>query len=147
MKDTQSGKWEDSITLFDYGFDYYDTIDIGSLYTGNELTTIVDEANLATTGDELIMTVEASDPVYLTELTARITDIKDAPSDYFTEEINFTTDTLKAPIVAGQQVGTVTYTYTYSHNTSQYLGYKAAEGDVQYFSYTAPLIAKNNIEA
>lgn len=146
LKDTSNGKWDNTRVMFDYGFDFFDTIDIATLYENVELTAVVQGANIAI-GDTLTMTVGEGESAYLTESTDKATEIKADPSSFFIEQIDYFNGQLVAPVTLGQQVGTVTYSYSYSHNSDEYLGYKAAEGDVQYFTFTAPLIAANDIAA
>ena len=145
MKDGKDEKWTNSITMFDYSIDFYDTIKLSDLFTEKTLTEIVENADMNTTGNQLQITIGQGEEVYLTETTEMITDILSNKDIFFTEEATYTTGVLTAPINEGDQVGTITYKYKYSHNTDDYLGYKAQEGEVQYFIYTAPLYAANTI--
>jgi len=100
-----------------------------------------------TTGNQLNITIGQGEEVFLTESVSMIEEIINAPNVYFTETVTYNTDVLTAPINMGDEIGTVTYKYNYSHNTDDYLAYKADEGDIQYFEYTAPLYAAGKIYA
>ena len=147
MKDGTDEKWTNSVTLFNYAFDFYDTIKLSELFADETLTAEVEGADMNTTGSQLTITLGQGEEVYLTEPTQTITDILADKEKYFTQSIQYNVEVLTAPISEGDEVGTVTYKYIYSHNSADYLGYKAAEGDVQYFEYTAPLYAANSIDA
>lgn len=148
LKNEKNDMWINSVTLFDYAFDFYGTIDIYSLFIDNQITATVENADMETTGNQLTLSlgeVAQEDRKYITEQQDIIDKILANTQDYFTETITYTNGTLSAPIQAGEQVGTVTYKYNYSHNADDYLGYMAAEGDVQYFEITIPLVANNAI--
>ncbi|MBN2879260.1 MAG: D-alanyl-D-alanine carboxypeptidase [Clostridia bacterium] len=147
MKDEADGKWLNSKTLFDYAFDFYQTIELSELFMDKEITATVANADMNTTGNQLTMMVGEGEKVYLTELKDLAESILADKDAYFSESIQYNAAELTAPINAGDEVGTVTYKYIYSHNSDDYLGYKAQEGEVQYFEYTAPLYAKNTINA
>lgn len=147
MKDETEGKWTNTVTLFNYAFDFYDTIKLSELFTEKEYTATVENADMNTTGNQLNISIGQGEEVYLTETKPMTADILANTDIFFTESIVYTAGTLTAPINAGDEVGTVTYKYNYSHNTDDYLGYKAGEGDVKYFEYTAPLYAANSISA
>jgi len=144
--DDKVDKWNYSTVLFNYTFDFYDTIQLSTLFTDKQLTETVANANMNTTGDRLTMTLGEGEEVYLTEPTQTIEEILKDPDIYFTETIAYTNGTLAAPIAAGDQVGTITYKYIYSHNSDDYLGYKASDDAVMYFEYTAPIYATNAID-
>ena len=147
MKDGSEEKWTNSITLFNYAFDFYDTIELSELFADETFTVNVEEADMYTTGDQLTIALGQGEKVYLTEPTQAIEDILADKDIYFTQTIAYNAETLTAPINEGDELGTITYKYIYSHNSDDYLGYKAAEGDIQYFEYTAPLYAANSIDA
>ncbi len=147
MDDKQDNKWPDSITLFDYALDFYDTIKLSELFADKQFTAEVEGANMNTTGNQLNITIGQGEEVFLTESVSMIEEIINAPNVYFTETVTYNTDVLTAPINMGDEIGTVTYKYNYSHNTDDYLAYKADEGDIQYFEYTAPLYAAGKIYA
>ena len=117
------------------------------MFTDNQITATVENANMNTTGNQLIMSVGQGEEVYLTESAQMIESILADTDIYFTENPEYNTEELTAPINEGDEIGTVTYKYVYSHNSDDYLGYKSGEGDVQYFEYTAPLYAANSIDA
>ena len=132
--------------MFDYAIDFYDTLKLSELFADKEFTATVENADMNTTGNQLDISIGQGEEVYLTEPNHIIEAILADKDVYFTESITYNTGTLTAPINAGDEIGTVTYKYNYSHNTDDYLGYKADEGDVQYFEYTAPIYAVNSID-
>jgi len=145
MKDTKDGKWTNSTTLFDYAIDFYETIKLSELFADKEFTATVENADMNTTGNQLNISIGQGEEVYLTEPNHTIESILADKEVYFTEDFKYNSDVLTAPISAGDQIGTVTYKYNYSHNTDDYLGYKTGGQDVKYFEYTAPLYAVNSI--
>ncbi|MEX1376721.1 MAG: D-alanyl-D-alanine carboxypeptidase family protein [Eubacteriales bacterium] len=147
MKDEKDDKWRNSITLFDYSIDFYDTIKLSDLFANNKYTTTVENADMNTTGNQLSVYIGQGEEVYLTEPKDKIESILQDKEGFFNEVIAYNTEKLTAPINEGDEVGTVTYKYIYSHNSEDYLGYKASEGEIQYFEYTAPLYAENSIAA
>lgn len=144
--DDREDKWNYSTLLFNYAFDFYDTIQLSTLFTDDQLTEVVANANMNTTGERLTMTVGEGEEVYLTEPTQTIEDILKDPGLYFEQTINYDNGVLTAPISQGDQVGTITYKYIYSHNSEDYLGYKASSDSIMYFEYIAPLYAANSID-
>lgn len=144
--DEKADKWNYATIMFNYAFDFYDTIQLSTLFSDKQLTEVVANANMTTTGDRLSMTLGQGEEVYLTEFAQTIDEIAKDPDIYFTETITYTNGSLTAPIAEGDQVGTITYKYKYSHNSTDYLGYKASEDSVMYFEYTAPLYAVNSID-
>lgn len=144
--DEREDKWNYSTIMFNYAFDFYDTIELSTLFADNQLTEVVANANIDTTGDRLNMTLGQGEAVYLTEFAQTIEEIVNDTDTYFTQDITYTNGALTAPITQGDEVGIVTYKYKYSHNSEDYLGYKAGDDAVMYFEYTAPLYAANSID-
>lgn len=100
---TPYGKWRDTITMFMYAFDFYDTINL-SKYLTSDLTISAHVANAASSvnNENLEMLLVPQKNNYLTDTNGVIQAIKDNP-DSFTrvDEI----DNLVAPIDKDEEVG------------------------------------------
>jgi D-alanyl-D-alanine carboxypeptidase len=102
-------RFVDSITMFEYGFDFYDTLDVESLLA--DQTIVIPIANAAEEdagkGElELLMVPEG--PSYITDKKNAITELREHP-DRFVKSVEFVPN-LAAPIKEGDEVGTVTFT-------------------------------------
>lgn len=100
---TPHGKWRDTITMFMYGFDFYDTINLSKYLTSDlTITAHVENAASSVNNENLEMLLVPQKNNYLTDTTSVIQAIKDNP-DSFTrvDEIN----TLIAPIKKDEEVG------------------------------------------
>jgi D-alanyl-D-alanine carboxypeptidase len=103
LYDTQKGKWTDTITMFMYAFDFYDTLNL-SKYLARDLTITAHVENAASSinNENLEMFLIPQKNNYITDTTEQIQLIKDNP-DSFTrvDEIK----TLVAPIKKDEEVG------------------------------------------
>ena len=69
LKDGDYDRWVNSITLFEYAFKYYDTIDLAVEFSEREFTADVENAASSTSGSQLVMQIAPKAKVYLTERT------------------------------------------------------------------------------
>ena len=115
LNDSANGKWVNSITMFEYGFMYYDTIDLAAEFSDREFTLDVENAASTATGSKLILQLAPVEKVYLTEKTDMADQIRADIDSYFTVDIQYYQDPLTAPIKKGDEVGIITYTYIYDH--------------------------------
>ncbi len=108
LYDTQIGKWTDSITMFMYAFEFYDTLDVGDFLTADvSIFEHVENAADETVEDNLEMYVVPDGKAYITDKTAIIQSIKNQP-ERFTKVENYTRE-LIAPIEKDEEIGTIEY--------------------------------------
>lgn len=101
-------KWEDTITMFLYAFDLYDTIDlVQMLATDKTIPAHVENAKSEEYANIELLVTPREEGAYLTDVTTAIENIKNAP-DRFTMQQNIN-GALTAPIEKGQVVGTVDF--------------------------------------
>lgn len=110
LNDTKNGKWTSSITMFEYGFEFWDTIDLSKMLGTKEIFEKVEKAASSTDGNELRMQMIPESKTYLTFPEAQIEEIRNNP-DQFEERITYKTTPLVAPIERGDIVGKVEYFY------------------------------------
>ena len=128
--ETKTARFYDSITMFKYAFDFYDTIELTRLLTeGLKIKTHVDNAINGGELYNLEMNVVPGGEVYMTDTMEKIALIKEHP-ETFTRVENYNAG-LTAPIAQGQEVGTVDF----------YLG------DGQDPVLTCALVAAKDVEA
>lgn len=148
LKDTANGKWVNSITMFEYGFKYYDTIDLAAEFSEREFTMDVENAASTTTGSKLTLQLAPVEKVYLTEKTDLADQVRADIDSYFTVDIQYYNDPLVAPIKKGDEVGIITFTYIYDHYYSDYLDQPEGENNgIKKIVYQAYLIAANSVDA
>lgn len=148
LKDTANGKWVNSVTMFEYGFKYYDTIDLAAVFSEREIVVDVENAASTTDGSQLILQFAPVEKVYLTESIDMVAEIRANIDEYFTVDIQYYQDPLIAPIEKGQEVGIITFTYIYDHYYSDYLQEPLEENSgIKKIVYQAYLIAANNVDA
>lgn len=148
LNDTTSGKWVNSITMFEYGFLHYDTIDLAAVFSEREIVLDVENAASTTEGSQLILQLAPVEKVYLTENIDMAAEIREDIDEYFIVDIQYYDDPLVAPIVKGQEVGIITFTYIYDHYYSDYLEVPEGENNgIKQIVYQAYLIAANNVDA
>ncbi len=148
LKDGDSGRWSNSITMFEYGFEFYDTIDLASEFSDREFSTDVENAASSTSGSQLILQLAPKEKVYLTEKKDLTELILEDIDKYFTVEIEYYDDALIAPVEKGTEVGIVTFTYNNNHYTRDYLHTPNFEDTgIREVKYQALLIAANTVEA
>ncbi len=110
LRDEKLGKWTDSITMFEYGFQFYDTVDLTDALTSLELSADVPGSDKE--GAEsvaLSLEVVPDGSLTLTDTKEIIADIKADPS--LIEHTLTLKDGLTAPIEKGTDVGTITFAY------------------------------------
>ncbi|MDD3243953.1 MAG: D-alanyl-D-alanine carboxypeptidase [Eubacteriales bacterium] len=110
LSDSTTGKWVSCTTMFEYGFQFYDTVDLGALLSDQEITVDIPNAALndETDGALSVLSV-AQKSAYITDTKDAIAAVKGNPSA-FRQEIT-PAEGLSAPIEKDQAVGTVTYYY------------------------------------
>jgi len=101
----------DSITMFEYGFKFYDTVELVHLLSNETFNIDIKNApNNSTDINKLSLSIDAATAsTYLTDRVDVIADIKKNPSSMIKSEVTITKDT--APIKRNEVVGTVTFTY------------------------------------
>lgn len=106
----QDDKWTDSITMFEYGFNFYDTIDLVQLLASNPITTDVKNAAASDQdqGKLQLSLVPKTPNAFITDTKDVINQLKSDPSQ-FVPTLNITKDS--APIKKNETVGTVTFSY------------------------------------
>jgi len=108
LKGTPNGRFLDSITMFMYAFEFYDTINLGELLA-REFTvkTHVENATNSDEYDNLKLNVVPKGEAYMTDEKQKIEMIKSHP-ELFTHTETYSA-ALTAPIAIGQEVGTVNF--------------------------------------
>ncbi|MCK5128897.1 MAG: D-alanyl-D-alanine carboxypeptidase [Clostridiales bacterium] len=102
------GKWSDTITMFMYAFDFYDTINLAKHLTKDVLiTTHVENAAASLDYENLEMYLVPDQQNYITDTTGMIQSIIDSP-DRITRVERIDTP-LVAPISKGDEVGKVDF--------------------------------------
>lgn len=148
LKDTTNGKWVNSITMFEYGFLYYDTIDLAAVFSEREIVVDVENAASTTSGSQLTLQLAPVEKVYLTEKIDLTAEVRADIDSYFTVDIQYYDDALVAPVKKGQEVGVITFTYIYDHYYKDYLEVPEGENNgIKTIVYQAYLIAANNVDA
>lgn len=101
--------WTDSVTMFEYGFQYYDTVDLKKLLTDRTYPMAVKGAESADPGNgSLDLILKPQGQAFITDSRDVIQKLKGDPSQ-LQQVAAITKDT--APIASGETVGTVTYYY------------------------------------
>jgi D-alanyl-D-alanine carboxypeptidase len=107
--DRNPNLWTDAVTLFEYGFNYYDTLDVSSLLSSQQLSTdIKNAAGSDPDQGKLSLTLKAQSQEFMTDRKDVISGLKGDPSQ-FHQQVTVTEDT--APIKKDDKVGTVTFSY------------------------------------
>jgi serine-type D-Ala-D-Ala carboxypeptidase (penicillin-binding protein 5/6) len=103
--------WVDSITMFEYGFKYYNTVDLLQLLGNESFSLNVKNANSSDPGQGKISLLlkPRSAKAYITDREDLITNLKADPDSIVKSEVTYTKET--APIKRNEVVGTVTYSY------------------------------------
>lgn len=109
LHDTQLGKWKNSITMFEYGFKYYDTIDFSKLFGSDEIFANVENAASSTGNNDLRMLLVPDKKTYMTDTQAVIDSIRQDTSVF--EQVITYDAPLVAPIKKDAIVGKVEYLY------------------------------------
>lgn len=110
LHDGTTDKWVSSITMFEYGFAFFDTLDLGALLTQQPITIQVENAAEDDEGNGALSLLSVADKTsYLTDTKETTASLRSDPSQ-FRQELSLS-DGLAAPIEKDQQVGTVTYYY------------------------------------
>lgn len=100
--------WVDAVTMFEYGFQNYTTIDLDNLLSSQPLSAdIKGAAGSDPDQGKLSLTLKPQTQEYMTDRTDTIKDLQD-PSK-FQQQVTITKDT--APIEQNEKVGTVTFSY------------------------------------
>ena len=108
LYDTRYGKWTDSITMFMYGFDFYDTLDLGNFLTEElMLSAHVENAADNEEFENLELYVVPEKKSYITDTTANIDALKNSPERF--SRVDNIPDDLVAPISKGDEIGTVDF--------------------------------------
>lgn len=148
LKDSANGKWMNSITMFEYGFLYYDTIDLANEFSEREITVDVENAASTTSGSQLRLQLAPVEKVYLTERIDLADEIRADIDQYFTVDVKYYDGALVAPIEKGAEVGIISFTYIYDHYYSDYLDVPVGENNsIKTIKYEAYLIAANSVNA
>ena len=100
-------KWNDSTTMFLYGFEFYDTIKLSNLLANNEVIVDVSNAATTTTFDKLKLLMRPQVQTYLTDKKSVIEDLRQNP-ERFQQQIQVP-ENLSAPITKDQLIGTVDF--------------------------------------
>jgi serine-type D-Ala-D-Ala carboxypeptidase (penicillin-binding protein 5/6) len=101
--------WTDAVTMFEYGFINYDTLDVQDLFASQNITIPIKSAASDDSSQgslQLEMRPKPESQRYITDIKSEIDKLKADPS-LFQQEMTITKDT--APIARDEQVGTVTY--------------------------------------
>lgn len=109
LHDTQLGKWKNSITMLEYGFKYYDTIDFSKLFGLDEIFAEVENAASSTGSNDLRMLLVPDKRTYMTDTQAVIDSIREDTSVF--EQVVTYDAPLVAPIKKDAIVGKVEYLY------------------------------------
>ena len=134
--------------MFEYGFEYYDTIDLAAEFSDREITADVENAASSTSGSQLILQLAPKEKVYLTEKTDLADEVRSDIDKYFTVDIQYYDDALIAPVEKGTEVGIITFTYVYDHYYKDYLDVPEGENNgIKTIKYEAYLIASNTVDA
>ncbi len=125
---TTDGKWIDSIRLMNYGFATYERYDPVELYRARPLTVNVDGADPSDANGG-VLTLDITAPENADPVCAKKSEISQITSDFSAMlSVSYSRD-IKAPINAGDEIGTLTY--------------NAPSGDKYYY----PLVAANSVAA
>lgn len=116
MHDGTEQKWTDSITLFEYGFKFFDTVDILQLLKNSEQSFSLQVKAAAGSdpgmGKLSLLLKPQSTKAFITDRRAVISGIKSDPASQITSQVTYSKDT--APIKLNDVVGTVTFSYSNS---------------------------------
>lgn len=111
LKDGKNEKWSDAITMFEYGFKYYDTLDLKQLLVSKTVPPM-DVENAAGSdpglGSLQLIVRPITPDAYMTGLRDEIGTLTGDPA-LFEQKIEFTKKA--APIAKDEAVGKVTYLY------------------------------------
>lgn len=127
--------WTDSVTMFEYGFQNYDTLDLQQLFSDQTFSVDVkDAASTDPNQGKLNLIMKPKSAAYITDRISVIQGLKTDPSQ-FQKQQTITKDT--APIQQDEAVGTVTYYYQGNPVLTCDL---LAERDVEVMATPAPSI-------
>ena len=105
---TTDGKWIDSIRLMNYGFATYERYDPVELYRARPLTVNVDGADPSDANGG-VLTLDITAPENADPVCAKKSEISQITSDFSAMlSVSYSRD-IKAPINAGDEIGTLTY--------------------------------------
>jgi serine-type D-Ala-D-Ala carboxypeptidase (penicillin-binding protein 5/6) len=107
LRDTPTGKWSDTITMFMYAFDFYDTINLAKHLTDDvTIDAHVENAASSVVNENLQMLLIPEKSKYITDTTKVIQSLIDSPDRFkMVKHI----PTLTAPIEKDAEVGTVDF--------------------------------------
>lgn len=114
LKDGKTTMWTDSVTMFEYGFNFFDTLDLKKLLTAQVLPPleVINAAGSDPGMGKLQLTLlPKTTNAYMTDRRETIESLRSDPSQ-FVADVKYTKDT--APIAKDEVVGTVTFTYNES---------------------------------
>lgn len=107
--EVRSNMWTDSITMFEYGFNFFETVKLNDVLAGQKAEIKVkDAANDDIGNGSLTLTLKPQGEAWITGRKNEIQGLC-VDSSQMTRELIVTKDT--APIICGETVGTVTYYY------------------------------------
>jgi serine-type D-Ala-D-Ala carboxypeptidase (penicillin-binding protein 5/6) len=111
LHDKINDKWTDSITMFEYGFHFYDTADVWQLLNKQSFSAEVKNAagNDPGMGKLLLLLKPQSTKAFVTDSRDVIANIKNDPKSLIKSEVTYTKES--APIKRDEVVGTVTFSY------------------------------------
>jgi D-alanyl-D-alanine carboxypeptidase (penicillin-binding protein 5/6) len=101
-------KFNEAIIMFEYAFDFYDTLDLAKmLATDKTIPVDVENAKSEQHANIDLLVTPREGGAYLTDVTATIDEIKNAPERF--KMVQNIAGTITAPIEQGQVVGTVDF--------------------------------------
>ena len=107
--DIRNDMWVDSVTMFEYGFNFYDTVNLKDLVAGKIVSaTVKDVAEDDPGQGSLELTLKPQGDAFITDKKDAVQSLKNDPSQLQATTV-ITKDT--APIQQGETVGTVAYSY------------------------------------
>ena len=110
LKSDQYGVWRDTKRLFEYGFSQYTHVTLTELYLRNPLTVYTMGYDASDVGlGELVLSCSPKDPTKTAEITGTYDEIELLASNLRDLMLVQYTRELKAPITAGEVIGTMSY--------------------------------------
>lgn len=101
--------WVDSVTMFEYGFQNFDTMDLQEFFADQAVSIDVEDAASTDPGNgKLTLNLKPRSQAYITDRKDVIEQLKSDPSQFQREQ---TITKGAAPILQDENVGTVTYYY------------------------------------
>lgn len=101
-------RWPDSVTMFEYAFTNYDTLDLVELLRGQPISTDVANAAASDGGKLQLTLLPKTQKAYITDKKEVIAALKADPSQ-FTQDLKITKTA--APIKKDEVIGTVAFAY------------------------------------